>query len=104
MTKIKVTIDDVTYEFDSIEEAEEAFPNINRDMNAVFDKTDRAFELVDEAFDMVDDVFKSLRKFKRLKRPDKPKSSTTDKPNIKVPPEKSDTLLEKIMKIIRKLK
>ena len=79
MTKIKVTINNVEYEFDSIEEAEKAFPNINKKMDDVFDKTDQAFEMVDEAFRMVDGLFESMRK---------PKRPITPKPNIKVPPQK----------------
>ena len=84
---IKVTINNVKYEFDSIEEAEKAFPDINKDMNDIFDETDKVFSAMDDVFDRVGEVFKKYRnvkviKSKKTKRPDKPK------PNIKVPPQK----------------
>lgn len=76
---VKVTINDVKYEFDSIEEAEKTFPDINTDMNDIFDETDRVFQKVDETFKKVDLMFKKIRKAKR---------PITLKPNIKVPPQK----------------
>jgi hypothetical protein len=65
MTKIKITINNTKYEFDSMEEAKKVFPNIDKDINEIYKYTDKAFIMVDEAFDMMDTAFKKFKKIMR---------------------------------------
>jgi len=71
MKKTTVTVNDETYEFDSIEEAHKAFPafiDLEEDMNKVFDETDKVFSAMDDVFDRVGEVFKKYRKVKIKKK------------------------------------